>query len=598
MKRPFRLGGLAGGFLGAGLLLATGPAGAQECAEGRISYVFIDNHEVFDTDDMEEGAPFRWAYDVANSLHVKTAEDFIQKELLFGENACYDSTLLEESERLLRRYPFIAQADVFGLRQPDGTWHVVVDTQDEWTTKLNVNVALDRGLEFRGVSLTEENLLGQGYLVGLFFREREEEKDLGGRIYTPRIFGTRLDAALQAGTTRRGHFLEQEFFYPFVGEVGRLGFRELFVHRDDIFAYSRGDRSDPEHIILPVAEQRIEVTVAGRLGRPGNLTILGLGFSNETLDFPGYPGEVEITNNGNFDDTRPATPEVTDALRTQTLHTGGTRFNLLFGQRNIRFVQRTGLDALRGVQDVEVGTDVALTVGRSVGALSTNGDQPDDLYTRLHVFGGFAPDHVTVNGAFSLEGRRLFAGGEGEGWEDVLAELDALVYWQPDWVEGFTFFARLAAAGGWEMGLPFQLTLGGEDGVRGYHADAYPGARRVILTLEDRIYVKWPFPDLLDLGFTLFADAGHVWAGDVPFGRDSGLKASVGGGLRIGFPAGTRGVVRVDAALPIHTGLSLGDAILRISLVDLLGLAGGLEDRQMRRSRRVTVGPDRFTRHR
>jgi hypothetical protein len=98
------------------------------CPGGRISQLFIDNHSIFDPEELADEQRFRWAYEIVNTLHVRTRPRFIRRELLFGIGSCYQAELLEESERLLREYPFIADADVFGLRQPDGSWHVVVDT--------------------------------------------------------------------------------------------------------------------------------------------------------------------------------------------------------------------------------------------------------------------------------------------------------------------------------------------------------------------------------------------------------------------------------------------------------------------------------------
>jgi hypothetical protein len=112
------------------------------------------------------------------------------------------------------------------------------------------------------------------------------------------------------------------------------------------------------------------------------------------------------------------------------------------------------------------------------------------------------------------------------------------------------------------------------------------------MTLEDRINLTWPAPDLFDLGFTVFADAGRGWAGEVPFGMDTGWQGTVGAGVRIGFPAGTQGVWRLDLAFPVGSGRDGSGMILRASMGDLLGLAAGFESRQLARSRRTAVGLD------
>ena len=584
------------------LLRAPSAAWAQDaCPTGRVTSIFVDNHSIFDPDDLTDERPFQWAYRLANTLHMRTDESFLRSELLFEEGDCYDSSLLDESERLLRLYPFVSTVDVFGIEQPDGDWHVLVDTKDEWTTKLDVRMNLEEGVEFRGVELAEENLLGRGLLLGVFYREHDERRDLGARFYTPRLFGTRLDARLSAGHTRIGNFLEEEIFYPFVGEVGRLAARQVYLKREDVFPYSLGVR-DPEpgevtHVLLPTEEERIEVTLAGRIGSPGNLTTFGLGVSNETLDFPSFPGALEAVR-GDFGDREAASPDQAAQVEAHTLHSAATRLNVMVGQRNVRYERRRRLDAISGVQDVAVGTDAGLTLGRSVGALSGGDDQPDDLYARLRLSAGAVTPAWVFSGGFSVEGRQVFAGGPSSGgWRDVLSEADLLLYWQPPSLPAHTFFARMDGAGGWTMDQPFQLTLGGGAGVRGFNATDFPGGRRLIASVEDRIAVQWPAPDLIDLGFTLFADVGRMWQADAPFGIDSGWKAALGGGLRFGFPAGTRGVVRADLAFPLG-GDGLGDVVLRVSLADLVGLRSGLQDRQLQRSRRITLGPDIFTQER
>jgi outer membrane protein assembly factor BamA len=144
------------------------------------------------------------------------------------------------------------------------------------------------------------------------------------------------------------------------------------------------------------------------------------------------------------------------------------------------------------------------------------------------------------------------------------------------------------------MVTPFQLTLGGRRSLRGLPEERFPGARRLLFTLEDRYFLRWPAPSAFDFGFTLFADAGRVWAGDVPYGVDSGWKGTVGGGIRLGFPSGTRGLVRLDLAFPIGAG-DAGGPVFRVTLYELLGLATGFTDPQLARSRRLAVGPDFFT---
>ncbi len=118
--------------------------------------------------------------------------------------------------------------------------------------------------------------------------------------------------------------------------------------------------------------------------------------------------------------------------------------------------------------------------------------------------------------------------------------------------------------------------------------DDHPGGKRLIASLEDRIYFG-SRDGLVDLGMTAFVDVGSIWAAGVPFGADSGTLATAGAGLRIGFPGGTRGVTRIDVAFPLNGPDAFSAPTFRIS-AELLGLRRGVEDRQLRRSRRAGVG--------
>ena len=55
-----------------------------------------------------------------------------------------------------------------------------------------------------------------------------------------------------------------------------------------------------------------------------------------------------------------------------------------------------------------------------------------------------------------------------------------------------------------------------------------------------------------DWAVALFANAGKIWAGDVPYGTNSALRAAVGVSLLSAFPAGGKRLYRVDIAIPVN----------------------------------------------
>lgn len=559
-------------------------AAAERCETAPISFIFIDNRSIFDTSDPELDDRFEWAYDVANALHVRTRVSVIRRELLFGLGECYDPLLLEESERLLRAYNFLSRVDVFAVPQPDSTVHVVVDTQDEWSTQVDLRFDFDDGLEFEGFELRESNLLGTGQTVGLFFLEREAAQDYGLFYHTPQLFGTRWDLTASGGRSRAGTFVTASIAYPFVGEVGRWAGRQGFAREDRFFDYvADGSPDDERHVLSRLRDKWFDLAVISRLGEPGRLTRVGGALIYRDLTFPDGRDAVQVVEEDDFDDRVPADAALVQAVAPQRMERHELHLLLLLGQRNIRWVQRGGFDSLRGEEDIRLGFDAEVAAGPSLPVF----ERDDDIFTRVTFYGASEPADALVATRFQADARHDFGrGADPAGWEDIIAQGEILTYWKPERLPRQTFLFRAAGTGGWHTRTPFQITLGGDRGVRGYASERFPGGRRAVFNLEDRIFFGWPFPDVLDLGGTVFVDAGRIWPGDVPFGVDSGWRASAGAGLRIAFPAGGRRTYRIDLALPLGKGAGWDDLRLILSVGEMLGLASEFGEPRLGRSRR------------
>ena len=332
------------------------------CELGRVTNIIVDNRPIFQLETLEEGSPLRWVYRLANALHITTRQSFILREVLFSENDCLDPFLLEESGRILRQYPFIANADVVPVEQPDGTYHVLINTQDEWTTKFDLGVSIDQGIQLERIELTEENLFGQGILAEGYFARRRAQRDAGFLLEQPRLFGTRTDARFGYGRTRVGNFFEQELAYPFVGEVGRFAVREAYSNRDRLYTYATGNPTDVTQVLLPLQEEWLEISFATRFGRPGRLGLLGFGLSRDRVEFGSFPTDVEVVLDGDFSNTFPGTDQLQVILASQINGSATTRINLMLGLRQIRYIRPARLDTHAEVIDVPLGIDLGLTV--------------------------------------------------------------------------------------------------------------------------------------------------------------------------------------------------------------------------------------------
>jgi hypothetical protein len=525
------------------------PAVGQECPSGTIARIQVETLEVFDLGEFQEGSFPYWVFRTANSIHIDTSENYVRNELLFEEGSCFDPFLLEESARILRTRVFIKWAEVNSERLPDGNVAVTVRVQDDWTLKVGLGLSFDEGINLEELLLQENNLLGRGFLVAIARVQAREIRETSGRFGAARLFGTPWTFDGSGGETRQGPFVEGKLSYPFTSETSRTAFATAFEFREDFFPYSTSGVENPTHALLPFKRQFAQFTYARRFGQPGHLWLLGGGFSREDLEFPEGPEGLQMVMDEDFSDLFPAAEAEIQEVRRQTDPQSATRANLFLGFRNIDYVLREGLDAVRASQDVKVGTEFTLSMSPSLAA-STDSEDMRDLHGRADFFWAATPGPWVFSTVVKAEGRYVWnAEVTSEGWRDVITELDLKAYLKPATLGSHTLMSRFSAARSWSMDRPFQLTAGGREGVRGYSQDAFPGGRRLLLSVEDRFPVV--NSEVIDAGMVFFGDVGRVWGQDVPFGVNSGWRSSVGVGIRLNLPGGALRTMRADFTLPL-----------------------------------------------
>ena len=522
------------------------PATAQEgaCEGGLVGQVSVRNNSLFAPEDIE-GRRFDWALGFVNWVHIRTRVGFIRSELLLKEGDCFDAVALAESERLIRDLDFIARVETRAERGADSTWAIHVETWDEWTTQLGTDFDVESEFQFRGFYVTEKNLVGRGLRLSFRYRDFRERNDRFLTLSSGRFLGTRANAAVGAGTTRTGHFTRSELSYPFVSEAGKFSLDSRLQYEDKEYSYLTGDLDGISHILFPLEETQGWFRIARRWGRPGALTLLGTELVVLRRTVPTAPVMVIERD---FDHATTAPDSLAARLAGQDTPDSYVRIGATAGVRRLRFTTARGLDRVTGVQNVALGSELNLTVGRTVATWNTSGV---DTYGRLDGFIGTARGDVTATATLQAEGRLLDSSPAGTSpWRDLAVRLYALAYLQPGGSAAQTFVTgmRLNVRGNTDQ--PWQMTFGGEEGVRSYRDDEVPVGSDLVFYAEHRYNTSW-FKPTMDLGFTVFADVGRGWASDVPFGLDTGWRKAVGVGLRGGFPAGTGSVTRLELAWPV-----------------------------------------------
>jgi hypothetical protein len=335
-----------------------------------------------------------------------------------------------------------------------------------------------------------------------------------------------------------GNEWSSEVISPFLTDLQRLGWRVSAGGSDEYVRFLRGPDLDAP--ALQVQRDWVDAGVLARVGPPGRLGLLGAQLSFESTEPAASP--VVVTDSGVINDT-------TTALINHYPMARSVRLNALFGFRRIRFLRVVGFDALTAPQDFRTGVQLGATLGTSLGMSS--GAASGERYLGADLYAGVGGPGMVAAVEAVVEGRLM----EDE-WRDVLSHGRAAWLVRPHprhLVSAEVIWSRAHATR-----VPTQLALGERwGGLRGYDGARIGGGSRVVGRLEERWRVG-AFGGSAGAAVSLFTDVGAVNAGDVPLGRNSGVRQSVGMGLLLAVPARSQRLWRVDVAMPLQRGDGAG----------------------------------------
>ena len=543
-------------IVGLSVLVTPAAGWGQEtaCSEGVIARVDVVNHSIFKPSDIG-GRKNEWAYHVVNRAHIRTKEGFIRRQILVEAGQCYDPLQVSESGRLLRELSFMARAEERSHQEDDGSWVVVFESWDEWTTLISINASVEDAFEFEGLYVEEKNLLGRGGQAVIEYHRFRERRDLGLKLLTRRFLGTLAEAYIIGGRTRNGYFLDQEIEYPFRGETGGVSFRGRLFFKDADRSFSTGDAEGISHVLLPLTERRLNLASLWRFGERGRRLILGVGLD---VSHPKEDGLPRVAESNEYNELVTAPDSLAAGLGAQRALQSYARIGVTAGLRRMRFETRSGLDLVFGTQDVAIGGEALVTVGRTLGTWGTRGL---GSFVRGDVWTGGATSWLVANVNVRGEGQLLDHAPTGEApWRDVFISVALESYLRPPFLENHTIFGRFAFEGAWNSDDYRQFGLGGARWLRSLVDYQAPVSKRLVVQLEER----WRIPGLppaVDLGLSVFGDVGRGWSGDLPFSREVDWTAAVGGGIRLALPARSGNVFRIEMAWPVD---GVGGSVFRV----------------------------------
>jgi len=472
------------------------------------------------------------AAEVVRSLHTTTRPDLIRRYLLMSRGDICTELRRSESERILRAQPFLADASVQAFPNDSGSVDLEVRTIDETATIVGGTVTSASPF-LTAARVGSSNLGGAGmYLVGNW-RHDERFREGFGMKFTDYQFGA-LPYILNVEGQRDplGDHWQVRTAYPFLTDLQRTAWSVRVGNNDDYVFFSPG--ANEQHAI-GFERRYFDVGGLARLGPPGRLNLFGASISGEAESVGDAP--ILITPAVTLPDTTTAFVGRYESHRI-------ARINALWGIRDISFVRVRGFDALTATQDLPVGFQLGTEVGRSVAALGAN---EHDLFLSGDLYAGVATENMALRLQLQGEGRRS---QDTRLWDGVVTSGHLAHYFKVSPTQ--TQIASFEWSSGWRMRIPFALTLGEtRDGVRGYSNDLRPGAERAIVRLEQRYVMGQPL-GLGDAGLAVFGDVGRLWAGDIPFGQSTPLRASAGFSVLASIPTRSARLWRLDIALPLN----------------------------------------------
>ena len=489
---------------------------------GQVRYLRLN---VFDPTIAEEDTSL---FRLANRIHIVTRASTVAAQLLFRPGDRYDARLLSESERILRANDYLADAHIRPVAYRDGVVDIEVVTQDTWTLKPEVSFGRKGGKNSSGVGLEERNLFGTGTQLAVTSKSSVDRHTKLLEFSNPNLLESRWQLAAQYADNSDGKAHAFNLERPFYALDSRwTAGIELRNERriDSVYDYGRIIDRFQTH-------ERVETAYAGWSA--------GL-----------HEGWVTRWTGGVTSDERHASPPA-DANTAGPLPPDRKLVYPWVGIEVVEddFRETRNLNQISRTEDLALGWDAKLRVGAATSAF---GSDRDATVFDASVSKGFEPD----------ERQTLLLSGSATGriahgaFDDSLFGVAARYYWRQ--TSRRALFLGLAVDRGVHLDLDRQLTLGGDNGLRGYPLRYRTGQGRWLFTAEERVFTDWyPFR-LFNIGGAVFYDMGRTWGANSvqvpppPTSKQGGVLSDVGVGLRLGNSRSAIGsVVHVDVSHPIN----------------------------------------------
>jgi hypothetical protein len=500
--------------------------GALEEDGARIGRVIITIADIFDQRDPSEN---RKLFRFVNRLHPRTKDWVVRQQLLFSTGDLYSARLLEESERHLRKRPYLYDVEIRPVRYEDGVVDVEVETRDVWTLSGGVSFTREGGENDIAFKVNDDNFLGFGRKFGLDHSKDVDRTSTELTYLDTNIRGSRAEVEVKLAHNSDG---DRQLLHL------RRPFYALDARRAKGITVLLEDRVDPIFELGELTQEfRHEIEFFepwwgfSKGLREGSVTRWKLGFTYSSDTFAQAPDQLE------------------DVLLPPDRTLSYPWLDVEFIQD--RFVEARDLNRIARTEDINLGTRLQGRVGWSSPSF---GADEELLVMGFNGGTGFRPSEGTLLFTSMNGGARW---GHGD-FETIVVGATTRFFWRN--LGRHAFFAELGAAVVEDLDPEKQLLLGGDSGLRGYPLRYQSGDRRFLLTLEQRFFTDFEIFKLANVGGAVFFDVGRAWFQDDSMGEDLGVLKDVGFGLRVSSSRSSgQSVFHIDVAFPLDGDDSIDD---------------------------------------
>ncbi len=497
-----------------------------ERAGAIVENVIFERRDIFDTNLPDED---KFLYRLANRLHVTTRQSTIRSQLLFRAGEPVDAHRIAESERLLRRNSFLAEATIRPTALNDGKVDLTVFTRDNWTLFPKLDYTRGGGERESTIGIEDSNFLGTGSRLVLS-REEDVERTSTVFEFTDRNVGRtwiRLDLALaNADDGDRQLFAVERPFYALDARWAagtRLGafdrVETLYSDGDDAAEF----RHDQRHFDAYYGWS------AGLAGGWVRRWTAGVVFDDNEFQPEVVPGLVAVAP----DDRKLVYPYVGIEVIED------------------RYATTTNFNQIVRTEDVFLGRAWSARLG---WAGTSIGADRDALVFKAAFSDSFGSPEATLWRLSSGISGRLESGNLEN------ARLDARAEYYRRQSKRRTLYAKLDVVAGHDLDREIEVGLGRETGLRGFPFRHRNGDSRALFSIEQRYFSdRYPLR-LFRVGGALFFDAGRTWGRDVTGRNDDRWLTNAGFGLRLSSPrVGGDRVLHLDVAFPLNGDSTIDD---------------------------------------